>query len=109
MKSKTISARQIFTGEEWLPDHSVVIDNGIISDILPTQQLISAADANADVLIPAFIDLQIYGAHGKLLAVYPETDSLHKLYQYCAKGGAAYFLPTVATNTKQIFFSCIDA
>jgi len=109
MKSKTISARKIFTGEEWLLDHSVVIDSGIINDILPTEQLRSAADMNVNVLIPAFIDLQIYGAYGKLLAVYPEADSLHKLYQYCAKGGAAYFIPTVATNTKEVFFSCIDA
>jgi N-acetylglucosamine-6-phosphate deacetylase len=28
---------------------------------------------------------------------------------YCRKGGAAYCLPTVATNTKEVFYKCIDA
>jgi N-acetylglucosamine-6-phosphate deacetylase len=61
------------------------------------------------IIAPAFIDLQIYGAHGKLLSAYPETDSLEKLYTYCIAGGAAHFIPTVATNTKEVFYKSIDA
>jgi N-acetylglucosamine-6-phosphate deacetylase len=61
------------------------------------------------VLAPAFIDLQIYGAYGKLLAVYPEADSLVKLNEYCRSGGAALCLPTVATNTYEVFHRSIDA
>ena len=29
--------------------------------------------------------------------------------EYCEKGGAAYCMPTVATNTAQVFYNCIDA
>lgn len=61
------------------------------------------------MLAPAFIDLQIYGAYGRLLAVYPEANSLFKLNEYCNKGGAAFCLPTVATNKYDIFYKCIDA
>jgi N-acetylglucosamine-6-phosphate deacetylase len=61
------------------------------------------------IIAPAFIDLQIYGAYGKLLSVYPEAASLYKLKEYCEKGGAAFCLPTVATNTKDVFYKCIDA
>jgi N-acetylglucosamine-6-phosphate deacetylase len=60
-------------------------------------------------LAPAFVDLQIYGAHRKLFAVYPETESLHKLKEYCNEGGAAYCLPTAATNTMEVFYKCIEA
>jgi N-acetylglucosamine-6-phosphate deacetylase len=31
------------------------------------------------------------------------------MYDYCAGGGAKYFLPTVATNTTEVFYACIDA
>ena len=64
---------------------------------------------SSDLITPAFIDLQIYGAYGKLLAVYPETDSLYKLNDYCRNGGAAYCLPTVATNSYEVFRKAIDA
>jgi N-acetylglucosamine-6-phosphate deacetylase len=57
----------------------------------------------------AFIDLQYYGAYNKLFAVYPDTDALYKLKEYCEKGGAAYCLPTAATNALEVFYQCIDA
>ncbi len=109
MSNTIISAGRIFTGEAWLNEHSVIIENGIIKDVISSEQLQTAAGRSAEILIPAFIDLQIYGAYGKLLAVYPEADSLHKLYAYCIEGGAAHFLPTIATNTKDVFLKSIDA
>lgn len=97
---------KLFTGQEWLTNQSVTIAEGKIISIQPIQgnhtELIP-------ILAPAFIDIQIYGAHGKLLAVYPDTDALHKLYDYCSRGGASHFQPTVATNAKEVFFAAIDA
>jgi N-acetylglucosamine-6-phosphate deacetylase len=61
------------------------------------------------VIAPAFIDLQIYGAQGRLLSVYPEADSLYKLNDYSRSGGAANCLPTVATNSYPVFHQAIDA
>ncbi len=60
-------------------------------------------------LAPAFIDLQIYGAGGKLLSAYPEPASLQKLQEHNAKGGTIFCLPTAATNTYEVFYKCIDA
>jgi len=109
---KTIIADRVFTGDNWLDDHAVIIDNGRITDVVPS----SSIKANKDTekftgcfIAPAFIDLQIYGAYGKLLAVYPEADSLFKLNDYCNKGGAAFCLPTAATNKYDVFYKCIDA
>ncbi len=114
---KTYIADRIFTGENWLSDHAVITENGMIKELIPVSSLPSSQkadqfhpDSYQDCFIaPAFIDLQIYGAYGKLLAVYPETDSLYKLREYCAKGGAACCLPTVATNTKEVFHQGIEA
>ena len=109
--SKAYTANRVFTGDQWLNDHTVLVEKGNIVDVVA-----SSADANRVVekfdgcfLAPAFIDLQIYGAYEKLLAVYPEADSLVKLNEYCNKGGAAFCLPAVATNTYDVFYKCIDA
>ena len=102
----------IFTGDEWLEAHAVIGKGGIIKDLLPVTAL--PVDMEREVytnaiLAPAFIDLQIYGAYEKLFAVYPDASSLALLHKYCTKGGAAFCVPTVATNEPEVFFKCIDA
>ncbi len=109
---RTYIADRIFTGENWLSGHAIVTDDGIITDIVEVsalnQQLPVEKFGDA-IIAPAFIDLQIYGAHGQLLAVYPEASSLFELNEYCNKGGAAFCLPTVATNTYDVFNKCVVA
>jgi N-acetylglucosamine-6-phosphate deacetylase len=109
---KAYTSGRIFTGNIWLPDHAILVKDGVIADIISSSSLpadVEIKDYPGHIIAPAFIDLQIYGAYGKLLAVYPEADSLYKLNDYCKKGGAAYCLPTVATNTKNVFYKCIDS
>ena len=103
------SAGKIFTGNEWLQNHAVVVEDNRIKEI------ITAASVNKPVqhfpnafIAPAFIDLQIYGAGEKLFAVYPEKDALVKLVAYCRSGGAAYCMPTAATHPYETFYKCID-
>jgi N-acetylglucosamine-6-phosphate deacetylase len=104
------SADKIFTGYEWLQNHAVAVNNNRIEDILPLSAIKEPVKYfDNSIIAPAFIDLQIYGAGGKLLAVYPEKDSLIKLVDYCRSGGAAYCMPTVATNTYDTFYNSIDA
>lgn len=109
---KIYIADRIFTGDDWMEDHAVITEDGIINELIPVAQLTSGVTTEkfpGCILVPAFIDLQIYGAYGKLLAVYPEADSLSALNDSCKKGGAAFCLVAVATNTKEVFFKCIDA
>ena len=108
---KIYKADRLFTGNSWLYDHAVTTRSGIIDETVPVSSLSDNSSENFPgcFITSAFIDLQNYGAYEKLLAVYPETDSLYKLKEYCQKGGAAYCLPTVATNTLDVFYKCIDA
>lgn len=105
-------ADKIFTGDTWLTNYAVIVENGKVEAVIPVSSLSSSQPVKQFdncFIAPAFIDLQIYGANGKLLAAYPAADSLYELKEYCEKGGAAYCLPTVATNTREVFYKCIDA
>ena len=109
---RVLTASSIFTGGEWLTNHSVIIEEGKIKEVISNTELPSSIvpeHYDGCIIAPAFIDLQIYGAYGRLLAVYPEINSLERLVDYCRTGGAAWCLPTVATNTKEVFCKSIDA
>ena len=111
-KQRIYIADHIFTGDSWIDNHAIIVENGIIHDIISLQSLSASSEIEKFpdcIITPAFIDLQIYGALGKLFAVYPEADSLFKLNEHCRSGGAAFCLPTVATNTKNVFYKCVDA
>ncbi len=112
MAAKAYIAKHIFTGEQWLHEHAAIVADGIITDVLPVTSLdqqMEAVNFSDRILAPAFIDLQIYGAYEKLFSVYADTDSLQLLNKYSNSGGAAFCMPTVATNRPEVFFKCIDA
>jgi len=110
-EKKIYKADRIFTGDAWLYDHAIITSAGIIDEMVPASTLNDNAAENFPgcFITSAFIDLQNYGAYEKLFAVYPDTDALHKLMEHCRQGGAAHCLPTVATNTLDVFYKCIDA
>ncbi|MBK6381383.1 MAG: N-acetylglucosamine-6-phosphate deacetylase [Chitinophagaceae bacterium] len=112
MAAKAYIAKHIFTGEQWLHEHAAIVVDGMITDVLPVSALdtqMEAVNFDDHILAPAFIDLQLYGAYEKLFSVYPDTDSLQSLNKYSSNGGAAFCMPTVATNQPEVFFQCIDA
>lgn len=105
-------ADKMFTGESWLSEQAVIVEGNSIKEIIPVGSVPEGTvikNFPGCIAAPAFIDLQIYGAYGKLLAVYPEADALYKLNDYCRSGGAAFCMPTVATNATGVFYQCIDA
>ena len=104
--STCIAAKSLFTGNEWMHEVSVEIKDGTIISISKDQY-----DANAayHYIVPAFIDLQIYGADQKLLSEFPDADCIQKIYEYCLAGGAAYFQPTIASQSTGVIYKTIDA
>jgi len=106
-----ISAKKIFTGYEWLQDHAVVINKGKVDRVVPRAKLQSKKiDHFKDCfIVPTFIDIQVYGVGDRLLAVYPEPATLQLMYEQFITEGTGLFLPTLATNTIDVFKNAIDA
>ena len=103
---------QIFTGERILTDKCILTEKEKIIGIINTDEIPTDAqkiDLKGHLLAPALIDLQIYGGNGHLFGEYPSVKALEATYQYCLAGGAAYFMPTVATNSEQIMLDAIQA
>lgn len=106
------SAERIFTGTEWLDDASIRVNDDRVDKVVSTSGIPSNANRKffkGSFIVPAFIDIQIYGAAKKLLAVYPEASTLHLMYEEFAKQGTCLFLPTLATNTIDVFTKSINA
>ena len=106
------SADKIFTGTQWLDNTSIIIENGLVASIVATSEV--ALNENRRTfencfIVPAFIDIQVYGAAQKLLAVCPEAATLQVMYDAFSKQGTCLFLPTMATNTIDAFKKSIDA
>jgi N-acetylglucosamine-6-phosphate deacetylase len=105
---KAYGAPAVFTGEKWLNDCAVVVEDGTITNILPCAEVPNAYFEHSRI-VPAFIDVQVYGAAGRLLAVHPDVETLQAMYNAFSSGGTTRFLPTVATNTIPVFKRSIDA
>jgi N-acetylglucosamine-6-phosphate deacetylase len=104
MSQQQFSAAKIFTGNDWLANQIITVEAGAITNIENYSGVTDAA-----MIVPAFIDLQLYGAFGSLLAVEPTVETVEKIYHYSKQGGAAFCMPTVATNTTATIISCADA
>ena len=105
--NQSLFVQSLFTGQEWLRMVEVELQGNLVRNIKP-----AAAQFGANwipVLAPAFIDLQLYGAEGRLLSVYPDAPTIHAIRRTCEAGGATHFQPTVATNSLEVFKSCIEA
>lgn len=107
-----LSAEKIFTGTEWLIDHAIVLENNSVERVVPRSEINSIQNVKyyeGCFIVPALIDVQVYGAAKKLLAVYPEAQTLQVMHNQFSSEGTCLFLPTLATNTLDVFKKSIDA
>jgi len=112
MQTNIYTADQLFTGTEWLAGQALIVQEGKIKAIVPQADLEGAGnriDYGPGFLAPALIDIQLYGASGKLLATHPTAEAVSLTAEYCRSGGATLCLPTVATNSLDVFYQAIDA
>jgi N-acetylglucosamine-6-phosphate deacetylase len=103
---------RIFTGDEILENQCVIVENGLINGLVTTETRPTNAkqiDLNGHLLVPALMDIQIYGGNGHLFGEFPSVEALAATYDYCRAGGATHFLPTVATNSESVMFAAIEA
>jgi N-acetylglucosamine-6-phosphate deacetylase len=104
-----IQAKQYFDGQAWHKDWVLTWGKDGWVNLGPGVSHGSSVDTTVPYLIPALVDLQIYGAGGSLLSVEPSAQTVEKIAQYCRAGGAAWFQPTVATNSLAVFKAAMEA
>ena len=102
---------KIFNGNSFVQNKSVLVDNGKIIAVTGETNFSGAGviDLKQNILAPSFIDLQIYGGNDYLFGEFPSVKALEATYQYCLAGGAAHFMPTIATNSLEIMLAGIEA
>lgn len=85
-------------------EQSISIYNGKISSIEK-----SVSNLTDEYVLPGLIDLQIYGAGGKLFSAEPTVESLKIIEDDLLKKGTTGFLACMATNAPEVFKACITA
>ncbi|MGN6490400.1 MAG: N-acetylglucosamine-6-phosphate deacetylase [Agriterribacter sp.] len=102
----------IFTGNGKQTGKTIFVKNNIVESITYAAtkgEAYTQIDLKGHNIAPAFIDLQIYGADGKLFSSHTTPESIAATYQYCLNGGCSHFMITLATNTIEKFLEGIEA
>lgn len=112
MNQLAYTKAQVFTGENWLQNNAVLVRDETIIDIISTENIpvgFQIIDCQNKILAPAFIDLQIYGAGGKLFSAFPIPESLKILAEGNLQSGTANCFATIATQTLDVIRESIGA
>lgn len=106
--SKAISMEflnySVFDGYSLSDNQDVIIADSNVNRIGPT----NSQHINADIIIPGFIDLQIYGSGGRLFSADPSVENLCHIENDLLRKGTTGFLACIATNTSKVFHRCIE-
>ncbi|EGA69315.1 N-acetylglucosamine-6-phosphate deacetylase [Vibrio sinaloensis DSM 21326] len=95
---------KIFTGNEVLVDHAVIIKNELIDAVCPVADLpsdIETRDLNGANLSPGFIDLQLNGCGGVMLNDEITAETMQIMHEANLKSGCTSFLPTLITSSDE--------
>ncbi len=101
---QTFDDYNYFDGTTIRNGQTITTDNGKITGIDET----STITEKGDLIVPGFIDLQIYGAGGKLFSAEPSLESIAFIEDELLRQGTTGFLICLATNTPQVFNECIE-
>ncbi|WP_027708924.1 N-acetylglucosamine-6-phosphate deacetylase [Zooshikella ganghwensis] len=97
---------RIFTSEETLEQHAVVIENALIKSLVPTSTLpndIKKIDLQGLNVSPGFIDLQLNGCGGRLFNDDISAETLDIMHKTNLRHGTTHYLATLITaNDAQI-------
>jgi len=102
---KVISNTSYFQGNDLKKNQDIIINGALISNINES----SSKETSPSLVIPGFIDLQIYGAGDRLFSAEPSAESLSIMENDLLKKGTTGFLACIATNSPEVFDECIKA
>ncbi|WP_316735252.1 N-acetylglucosamine-6-phosphate deacetylase [Pedobacter aquatilis] len=103
--STAISNISYFKGDVLSTNQDIILNNTLISGIKKSDN----QSSSSLLVTQGFIDLQIYGAGGRLFSASPTVESLTVMENELLKNGTTGFLACMATNTPEVFNECIKA
>ena len=105
-----IGAR-VFTGDNFLEDHAVVISGDRIAQVVPRQAIgaMRTQDLGGGILAPGFIDVQVNGGGGALLNDAPAVETVRTIATSHRNFGTVGLLPTVITDAPSILKQATEA
>jgi len=101
---QTFDNIDVFTNGQIHKHQHIEIQNGKIQDISDSTH----KESEKVLLLPGFVDLQIYGAAGKLFSAEPSLENIKLIEEQLLKEGTTSFLICLATNTPEVFNQCIS-
>lgn len=107
-----ISAPSVFDGAQFLPDHCVIIRDGLVTQLLPTLQCPNTVEQlvlTAGILAPGLIDLQVNGGGDVLFNNSPCEETLATMLHAHRATGTTAFMPTVISDTREIQLQAVAA
>lgn len=103
-----ISAKTIYSNQEIFYNQTVLVEDGIATNLNAVEIPSDAKILNCDLLCPGFLDLQIYGAGKTMFSADLDYESLEEMEIELLKQGCTGFLATLATNSDEVFFKAIE-
>jgi N-acetylglucosamine-6-phosphate deacetylase len=107
-----LTGSRIFTGDEFLVDHAVLIEGRQIVGVCLNKDIdttFSKRDLGGGFLVPGFIDVQVNGGGGALLNDSPSLETVKRIADSHRKFGTTGLLPTVITDAPSILEQAISA
>ena len=101
-----------YHGDEYFTGQLMVLENGLIRDILPEDALPVSEqdmDCGGKLLAPGFIDTQVNGGGGVMFNSAPTPDSLSTICRGHWSGGTTALLPTLITDSREHMLAAVEA
>lgn len=102
----------IYTGDAVVSDKAILMSGNTIEALVPFAEVPADThriDADGYIVAPGLIDLQIYGAGGRLFSAEPTPDTLNAIGDAILASGTTGFMLTLASNPPDVYFKALDA
>ncbi|MBV2360055.1 N-acetylglucosamine-6-phosphate deacetylase [Thalassococcus sp. CAU 1522] len=111
MSLAALTGARVFDGADWHDDTAVLIAEGHVAGLVPAGDLPQGAARHAlegGTLAPGFVDLQVNGGAGRMIAAGMDVAALRAIAAAHARLGATTILPTLITDAPQATRAVID-
>lgn len=103
--SYAVMGASIFTGDEFLDNHAVIIAGDTIAAVVPATDIptvMPLINLEGGILAPGFIDLQVNGGGGAFFTNSPTVNAIQTMLDGHRPSGTTSMLPTLVSNTRDV-------